>query len=171
MTIRADRRAPLSFDTIQQEIFRSFTPPATWLPRTFPHYTVLGDDRKPVVSRRSEYLAHPQLELARIVSDTKDDDLTLLSKYSPTMVTTGITVVQEDWMAQSAFLVVCFEPDTFDHKCCYSRWTGLDCQVIWGHKLSYRKLAPFSCYNTSIDECVAERGAEVFIKLLNSLFV
>ena len=116
-------------------------------------------------------LPHPRLELARIVSDTKDDDLTLLSKYSTSMVTTGITVVKEDWVTDSAFLVVCFEPDVLDHKCCYSRWTGLDCQVTWGKKLSYRNTTPFSSYYTSIDESVAERGAELFISFLTTLFI
>lgn len=169
MTIGADRPATLNFDRLQLEVFRSFVSPATWLPRTFSHYTRLEGDNKLIVSRRSAYLAHPQLELARVVSDTKADDLTLISRYSTSMVTTGITVVKEDWVTRSAFLVICFEPDIFDHTCCYSRWTGLDCQVTWGHKLSYKKLAPFSCHNTSIDETVAERGAELFVDFLKTL--
>lgn len=138
---------------------RSFTSQANWLPRNLPHWTGPEHDRKLYLSRRCEYLTHPQLELARVLNDEKGGDLNLLSKYSPSMVTTGITVTREDWLTHSAFLVICFEPDTIDHTCWYSRWTGLDCRVVWGHKLSYTKTTPFSSLRTSIDESVAEKGA------------
>ncbi len=164
MTVGADRKATPRFVTLQKEVFRSFVSPATWLPSTFSYWTGLEGDRKLVVSRRSGYLAHPHLELARVLSDTKDDDLVLVSSYSTSMVTTGITVTKEDWVTHSAFVVTCIEPDVLDQKCCYSRWTGLDCQVIWGNKVSYRKTAPFSSYKTSINESVAEKGTHSLLE-------
>lgn len=73
-------------------------------------------------------------------------------------------------MTHSSFMVICFEADMFADQCCYNRWTGLDCQVVWGDKISYKRTAPFLSCDNSIQESVAEKSAELFVDLLNSLF-
>lgn len=162
------KRAPPTFATLQKLVARTFVSTATWLPRTFSYWTLLEQDKISVVSRRSEYIAYPELELARMLqSQVPGDDLVLVSSYSTSMVSTGITITQNDWHTNSSFVVTCFEPDTLDGRYCYNRWTGLECQVIWGKRISYRKTAPFSKYKTSIDESFVERGADLFIEFLN----
>lgn len=158
-----------TFAALQKAVVATFVSSATWLPRIFSYWSGVDGDRRHVTARRTEYLAHPRTQLAR-VPDDKSDDLNLMASYSSSLVTTGITVTEEDWRTHSAFMVICFEPDMVDNECCYSRWTGLDCQVIWGKPISYKKTTPFSSYRTSIEESVTERGAELFVDLLNSLF-
>ena len=160
------KRAPPTFATLQKLVARTFVSTATWLPRTFSYWTLLEQSKISVVSRRSEYTAYPDLELA-MLSKVPGDDLVLISSYSTSMVSTGITITQDDWDTNSSFVVTCFEPDTLDGRYCYSRWTGLECQVIWGKRISYRKTAPFSRYKTSIAESFVEQGADLFIKFLN----
>lgn len=161
---------PRQFAALQKAVVATFVSPATWLPRTFSYWSGVDGDRRHVTARRSAYLAHPHIQLARALDDNKSGDLNLLSNYSATMVTTGIIVTEEDWRTRSAFMVICFEPDMLDNEYCYNRWTGLDCQVIWGKTISYKKTTPFSSYRTSIEESVTERGAELLVDLLNSLF-
>ena len=158
-----------SFAALQKAVVATFVSPATWLPRTFSYWSGVDGDRRHVTAERSAYLAHPHVQLARAPDDSSDD-LNLVSGYSANMVTTGITVTEEDWRTHSAFMVICFEPDMLDNECCYNRWTGLDCQVIWAKTISYKKTTPFLSYRTSIEESVTERGAESFVDLLNSLF-
>ena len=175
MVAAEDRTITPNFGSLHKAVNETFVSSATWLPNVFSYWARAGVESvdsnvRHVVARRSEYLAYPSLELAKMHSDTDDGDLNIFSSYSPSMVATGITVTEEDWATHSAFLVICFEPDVLDQKCYYSRWTGLECQVVWGNKVSYTKTAPFSSHRTSIIESVAERGAELFVEFLNAQF-
>lgn len=66
-------RVTPSFAALQKAVVATFVSSATWLPRIFSYWSGVDGDRRHVTARRTEYLAHPRLQLARVPDDKSDD--------------------------------------------------------------------------------------------------
>ncbi|KAL3142484.1 hypothetical protein ABBQ38_002811 [Trebouxia sp. C0009 RCD-2024] len=118
-----------TYEDLKAVVEKTFTASASFLPVRFEFWPTQGADAEKMIHRRSDFLAHSDVQLVRsLVKSLSFDELQLATGY-----TDGCkqAIIATDDVS-GVFAVLCFEPEFHDSKVILQKWTDLQFQIEWG---------------------------------------
>ena len=158
-----------TYEDLKGVVEKTFTASASFLPLRVEFWTKRGADAEKIISSRSDFLAHSDVQLARSLAKSSSfDELQLGTAYSEGCKQAIIATDEARW-SDGIFEVVCFEPEFQDSRVILEKWTESEFQIKWGKRtVGCTSIGKFHTEGTSLKQQLFEDAATLFMDFLSA---
>lgn len=164
-----------SFQQLKGRVLKSFTVSAWyfpevwtyWSPSPFDYYALPGDDSYHLQEiPRTQFLSHPQINLAISKQAAKATELSLVAACTEKQFTRDIVVTADDW-SHGVFQAFCFLPEKQSGRILYENCVGIKYQITSSTPFRIVQVSPSPMGGA---ESILHSVAEMFVLFLNKEF-